>query len=525
MGGVNSSVYLGFPVEMIEKIEIIRGPGSVLYGTNAFTGVINIITNQNYDKSTFGANVNAGSFGTTGGSVSGVYVKDDFKANVSAKFDKVDGWDYSAVTVHPNPTLDHLPIDMQYGRQNYGLATDVSYKGLSFFGFYSNDNQDVLGVLPYATYAGENKISRWFLNLGYTHNFTDLWQASFNLTHNGSDMKLYDGAVALPYDHQENADYLAELTVNGEPIKNLNLVVGGVVDSRNKNNISSHDAIPKKYDQMHLSGYIQADYRPVELLKLIAGAQFNKPDVGDLDIVPRVGTILNITDELGFKVLYGSAFRSPWPIEQMLVNPAVLGNPDLEPEKISTLDVQLFYSTKKAEGSVTYYNSNYSNSITRAPVSGQPGVVTYVNQGKLHMNGFEFEGKVSLSSNVFVTGSATYQNNVDEKRVSVYIPKYMGKIGAFYKTNFGLTAGVYNTYFGKPKENNGLELNPEAKAVDLLSINLIYKLPLSLPLELSVYGQNLLDNSYHYTEFSRGLVNTLPMQPGRAVYGKISLRF
>ena len=43
-GGVNGDLYATFPIETIEQIEIIRGPGSVLYGTNAFSGVFNIVT-------------------------------------------------------------------------------------------------------------------------------------------------------------------------------------------------------------------------------------------------------------------------------------------------------------------------------------------------------------------------------------------------------------------------------------------------------------------------------------------------
>jgi outer membrane receptor for ferrienterochelin and colicins len=520
-GGVNYPIYLGLPVEMIEKIEIIRGPGSVLYGSNAFTSVINIITKDNGDKNSIRINGTAGSFGTMGGSVHGAYAKNDFKAKVNVNLDNLKGWDYSAITVHPDPSLPNLPIDKKYGRQNTGLAADLSYKGLSFTGFYTFNNQEIVGIIPYASWEGKNKMSRLFLNLSYTHKISDAWEASLNLTHNSSDWRVNDEAI-VPFDHQENSDNLAELTVNGSLLENLNLVVGGVIDTRNKNNIGPNDAIPIKYNQTHLSAYIQADYRPIEILKLIVGAQLNKPNVGDIDIVPRVGAIFNFTDNFGVKTLYASAFRSPWPIEQFLDNPNIVGNPNLEPEKISTLDIQLFYSSKKAEGSITYFNSLFTNSVTRGILDS---VFTYINQGELHMNGFELEGKVTISSNIFIKGSATIQNNADEETVAVYTPKFMGKIGAFYKTNFGLTAGIYNTYFGKPKENNGAIVNPEATGMDLISINLIYKLPISLPLEFSVYAQNLLNSTYHYTEFSRNWVNTLPMQPGAGIYGKINLTF
>lgn len=519
-GGVNSPVHLGLPVEMIDKIEIIRGPGSVLYGSNAFTSVINIITHDKVEKNSIGVKGFAGSYGTVGGNAIGTFVKNDFNAKISIKMDNVEGWDYNAMTVHPSPTLPNLPIDKKYGRQNAGFATDVSFKGLSLSAFYAIDNQDILGIIPYASWEGKNKISRLFMNLGYTHKISDSWEAYLNLTHNNSDCRLNSDAQ-VPFDHQENSDYMAELTIDGELFKGLNLVIGGVIDTRNKNNIGSNDAIPITYNQTHLSSYIQVDYRPVEMLKLIAGAQLNKPDVGDMDIVPRVGAIINITKNLGFKTLYASAFRSPWPIEQFLSNPNIVGNPNLIPEKINTLDVQLFYASKKAEGSITFFNSVFTNSVTRGILDS---VLTYINQGELNMNGFELEGKVTVSSNIFITGSATIQNNVNEETVAVYIPNFMCKFGTFYKTDFGLTAGVYNTYFAKPRENNGEILNPEATAMDLLSINLNYKLPVSLPIELSIYGKNLLNKTYYYTEFGRGWVNTLPMGSGAAIYGKVSLK-
>jgi outer membrane receptor protein involved in Fe transport len=303
----------------------------------------------------------------------------------------------------------------------------------------------------------------------------------------------------------------------------LNVLFGGILDLRNKNTVGPTDAIKTPYHQRQLSAYAQADYSPISDLKLIAGAQLNKPESSDWDFVPRLGAIYHFTGEMGVKALYGQAFRSPWPIEQLLVNPAVVGNPNLTPEKIATTDIQVFYASKSIEASITFYNSIYTNSITRQPLPNNPAVVTYVNQGKLHTNGLEIEGKAAISSNIMLVGSATYQHNADENTVAVYVPKFMGKIGALYHFDKDLTVGVFNTLFGKPKENNGAQVNPAADAVDLLSININYKLPVSLPLELNVYAQNLLGSRDRYTEFNRGWVNTLPVGPGSAIYGSLGI--
>jgi outer membrane receptor for ferrienterochelin and colicins len=520
MGGLNSPIYTSFPVDMIDRIEIIRGPGSVLYGSNAFVGVINIITKRDEKNSSLSVKTTGGSFGTFNGTITGSVVKEDFKAKVGVKLENINGWDFQAVTARPGSP--NLPIDKKWGQKNIGIVTDLAYKGLTFSGFYAKNTQDILGILPYATFAGKNKDDRLFLNLGYTYKLSRTWDASLNVSHDGTKLTLNDEA-AIPPDKHSCADYLGELTVGGEVIDNLNLIVGGVLDSRNKNVVGPTDAIKNPYHQIQLSAYVQTDYRPVDELKLIIGAQMNKPEHKNWDMVPRFGAIYNFTKEMGLKTLYSQAFRSPWPVEQLLANPSVVGNPDLESEKIGTLDIQFFYASKKTEASVTYYNSKYTNSISRLPVPGQPGVVTYVNQGDLHMNGFEFEGKASVSSNVFITGSATIQNNADENTVPVYIPSFMGKIGSFVNLNKKLTVGVFNTYFGKPKGNNGAAVNPEAKAVDLVSINVNYKLPVSLPLEFNVYVQNLLNSDYYYPEFGRSWVNTLPLQPGTGIYGSLGL--
>ncbi len=142
-GGINNPVYTSFPVEMIKQIEVVRGPGSVLYGSNAFAGVINIITKEAEEGFYASANVGAGSYGATKGAANFGYAKGDLNALISVDGFSDDGWDFEAWGSRPGET-DSL-FSMVYAEEKLGLAANVNYKSLQMSAFYSSGKDDVLG--------------------------------------------------------------------------------------------------------------------------------------------------------------------------------------------------------------------------------------------------------------------------------------------------------------------------------------------------------------------------------------------
>lgn len=517
-GGINSPIYTTFPVDMIARIEVVRGPGSVLYGTNAYSGVINIITRQAPEQ--FEMRLTGGG-GSLGGMIAGMSTgatKGDFQFNLSARYFKEDGWNMTALT--PRPRYPVKSLDMEMSEDKFGIAAYMKYKGFRLAGFYSKGSEDTIGILPYAPFKSKNNLRRLFLDLGYTVNLSSAWALNINLTHNLADSKLNDENANIAPNYHYGSDWLGEINLSGSLGKQMNLTVGTVLDSRHKFKVPEFSPVKQTYHFYNWSAYAQVDYRPVEPLKIIAGFQFNKPDGGDSDIVPRFGVIYGFKNGFGVKVLYGQAFRSPSPIELLIDRPVLHGNPDLEPEKIATLDLQLFYTGKKLECALTYFNSSYKNLIKRIPYSG--GGQVFSNEGTMKVEGLEFEMKANVTPRFFVTGSAAYQNNKDGVTAS---PDTIIKLGAAYTSPMGLEIGLFNSYFGKPMKNNGQVLNPEAEAVNLLSLNIGYTFKTKFPLRLSVYAQNLLDEDYYFPEFARKWVNTLPMASGRVIYAALSVGF
>ena len=78
VGGSDATFLLGFPVDVIERVELVRGPGSVLYGTNAYNGIINVITRKGDENSGYKVSFGGGSFGGRSLNVSGGGARDEF---------------------------------------------------------------------------------------------------------------------------------------------------------------------------------------------------------------------------------------------------------------------------------------------------------------------------------------------------------------------------------------------------------------------------------------------------------------
>jgi len=125
------------PVGMIDRIEIIRGPGSALYGAGAFLGVINIITREGGDEPSM-VSFESGSFDTVKPSAELSYKKNDFKALLYSEYYRSDGYDGA---VGPDMTASfpwmapsasrEMTSDMEY----YTLHTRINYKNLWFSGY------------------------------------------------------------------------------------------------------------------------------------------------------------------------------------------------------------------------------------------------------------------------------------------------------------------------------------------------------------------------------------------------------
>lgn len=514
VGAISASLYQGFPISVIKQIEVIRGPGSVLYGSNAYSGVINIITYEASDDINHEVALSYGSFNTQEISGHSVIRSGDLNLIAGIKAMDRDGWKHEVT--------DANNVSSHYDTEQEELSTflNINYKNFALNGYFGHSDQESLGAdVLYPTQPFKSK--RHFLDLGYTQNLSNNWQAQYNLTYNY--MVRND-----PFPDQpdiDTSDYLAETNISGDINNELRLMVGASYEEH------SGYISQRNVDTTWASAYVQLDYQASDKLKLISGFQLNKPKGVESHSAPRLAAIYSLNSEWTIKGLYGEAFRSPYFLETSFQVPTLIGNPDLKPETITTTELQLFHQTEHAYAGVTLFHSKTEDLITRT--GSMP--VTFTNSDSISYKGIELETKYHLNQQWTLVSSASYQTNEDDNggNDTAIAPNTMIKLGLSYQSaDERFSASIFNNYFGKPTRtsevfNNVSVVNPQADDYHLMTAKVSYNLShLGLKgTSVSLFIDNLLDQDIHYPDINKRLVNSLPIHSGRAAYAKISIHF
>lgn len=567
-GGYNHIIYDMFPVNQIDRIEVIRGPGSVLYGTNAYVGAINIITKKGADNN-ISAAIKYGTFNTTQLQVGINKKKKDLEIAFGANLLYSDGWDYTArgekdIVRNKANNADSLlknPTTISRADKGVGATLKLGYKGFTFNNFFAKNVTTSMGRLPLWSVPPEYKIdnTRILSDLGYTKELTKKLSLNANLTYNHLAYKNFGPGSQDDYLRRQSNDLLFEISANIKPVSNLNVVVGGLtnyqtgnayqVDLTSKgqsvNVITTHNPDPwvsvPEYSVLWYSAYAQADYTPLKFLKLIAGGQINKITDIKMDFVPRLGAILSYNEHLGLKLLYGQAFRASTAFERSSYSPgSVYGNPLLTPEKITTYEAQVYYTNARVSAAFTVFSSYDDNIISRQNVKDTllingariPFSQKYINTGSQTSNGVELEAKANVVKWLSLYGSATYMTTFDDAARHDYdgLPNLMTKLGFIVNYREKLTLGVYGSYYGSGGNyyvysNTGVQrtsvVNPAADPYTDISANInanlknIFKADMR-DVILQYYVTNLLNAEIYYPETVRRNINSLPGRAGRA---------
>jgi outer membrane receptor protein involved in Fe transport len=518
-GGIISDLLESFPVAALERIEIIEGPGSVLYGSNAFAAVINLITLK-AEKSRGSVQAMGGAGGALSSSMSGTYKRGDLSAVAAGQIHDAPDW---PVTYNVPPSernlsfAPHVPAtqDVTVEDRGSGGYLGMNYKDFSFMSAFTEwqSTAFVQGTV------GETRMTRVFGNLGYDHKVTQDWDMTFNLTFTRTTFN----EVPYPNANRDSSELIAEWT---------NLITLTQRDRLTAGALFSHidgielftgtpSAIAAEGSRDSGAVYAQIDHQLWDDWKLIGGFQTNKIGNIPLDTVPRGGVIWTPSSWASVKALYGEAFRAPALDELLLNRPGVVGNPNLLPEKVGTFDLGIGFQRNRIQAGVDYFHSRQTNTIVT--VGGKPA--HYANLGEITFDGFEAEGKYYFRKDFFAQGSVLYQTNMNGNGTTdvTPIPNLSFKGGVSYERKRGLSVSLFEVSDGAITGYTNA-VNLQQGSHNVLNGHLRYDLTKYFPFNagysaaLVVNGTNLTNHTVWLPGWGFTSIDTIPVEQGRVVY-------
>ena len=543
------------PLDNVKRIEFIRGPGSALYGANAFAGVVNIITKEADDVDGLELTARGGSYDTQQYNV--LFGKEFKGLETVINFNYFDTDGHAGeVTSDGEDFFDEIygtdvsktPGGMNTYVEQYDGALTLKYKGFAFDGKYVDRSQGLTldgRTLDYQSYGDEinyyinlkyegmvwknlgvsAKIYRnhfefsgpfldvpegafrpWLGNTPAPYDLIGDWRAkndrtgfeaqvNYALTHNNTIVSGISFEEMEQYDVETYANYLYDGTIFPS--------VQNISDVQNHNQDATRE---------FKAIFLEDIWDITDNFRLTFGGRYD--DYSDFGghFSPRAGITWEYIPGYDLKLLYGHAFRAPSFVELY----GGYGNPDIDPETVDTYEISLGAQfTSSFSGRTTFYRSDYKDGISYKSVGDDVQLINYVEE---QYKGVELELKYDFRRGSYLAVNYTYQTTDDpdtNESSSVLLPTHKGNIIANIRLNKYLN---FNTYCHFRDGYKRAEDDPrdDMKGQAIVNATLIAKKFLKrfqgLELRASVY--NIFDEDYTMPTGTIMIPGDIPM-PGR----------
>lgn len=460
----------GLPLENVARIEVIRGPGSALYGSDAFSGVINIITKTAADTPSVDFGARSGSFNSKsawvqqGGKWGDVDVatylnvastdgsKEIVAADAQTSRDRRFGTNASLAPGPTNNGYNAVNANVDFGLEKWRLR--AGYKLTDKLGTGT-------GISSALDPVGWNKGARTNADLSWIDpQFAQNWGVGFTGSYlhytedeylqlappgskftasgvypDGSSSIFPNGMIGNPgrkerqlrfsgyADNSSFAGHALRIGIGHDDLnmyetsthKNYLLNAAGAPEATafmDYGSIQPHQ-LPQRRMVDYL--YVQDEWNMARDWTLTAGVRHDHYSDFGGTTNPRLALVWDVESDLTAKLFYGEAFRAPSFTEEYGINPVANGNPNLKPETIRTLETAFTWQARSDTLlNLNFFHYNISDTITVvnnvAPATG----ASFQNVGKQYGNGMELETVWDATRTIRLSGNYSYQKSIDE---------------------------------------------------------------------------------------------------------------
>ena len=522
---------LNMPIENIDRIEIIRGPASALYGSFAHIGVINVITKQATEhKNTLFVH------GSDLGQISGGFTQhfDTQKVALALSGSYTKNQKQRSYTNYNDPALQDKTFNSYENFDDVNLGALLSFDDLSLTTRYivlGMQNHYGYGAQPIADDPKTITHTSWNSELAYTPQITNALTGDFKLGYKEYSMvgkaRLHPLSVFTPFkdaigdgDYKESTLY-TDLSVNyttqahdlvfGTYLSRVRVLhstyyVNGTATvpptSEDTTIAIPGGGLQDGIQRDHFALYGSDTYTFAPRFSLSAALRYDNYSDAEDALSPRVALLFAKDDTQSYKLMYQNSFRVPTFIELYGTELPFIGDEKLSSEKIDTfefayryqrdyeswIDCNIYYSMLK---NFIYRDANYH----------------FKNGNDATSYGVELEGKYPLTPSLTMQANYSYthmQDDLTHKNVP-FIAQHLANLMLYWQISSAWHTGTHIHYTGEKKRQEGDARDP-IKATTTFDQTLTYTYK-DLHLQLSV--KNLFDADVIYPAPKDGYLDDL----------------
>lgn len=564
-------------LDNIKQIELIRGPGSALYGENAFAGIINIITKRYYPTNKITNNneqqqsinfvsLRHGTQETNSGSMLLGSSGEDWSISAFIRLFKSDGFagvveqDVLSPAAHsyaPGKTDDwqeQQDIDLLLSWQDFTLQTRYLQKRRGPF----------INITDALSTGSKRELDHFFISLKWDkkpadiinvqsrlffvhHKFDNHW-VGYPPGFKGEPGFKIDGLIGRPAGtfHTYGVEVVSTRNVAAH-----NLMIGASwrkhyqFDIRYWANFDPTKAVPTPlagglqevsswanwssrpdHNEDDFSFFGQNDWQINNHLALITGIRYDNYDQFGGVVSPRIGLTWEKEKRTVFKLLYGQAFRAPTYAERFTINnPALHGNPDLNPETVDTIEASVNKQWLNLNLDLALYYSQYRDLIVLGKKPTATAAAPYINQDEATAKGVELTIRKELSNTLALLANYTWQSFEDDVTGATLpgIARHRGNIELQWEINSKTFLNSHLYWSDKRSRELG-DSRPSLAGYGLVNLALLRQDISKKGLDLQISINNLLDKNYHDPAPEGTIPNDFP-RPGIDAMMELRYRF
>ncbi|MDD5276296.1 MAG: TonB-dependent receptor [Methylovulum sp.] len=537
-------VYDDLPVDTIKRVEVVRGPGSALYGANAFLAVINIITLTAKDLNGLQTSVGVGSFNNQQYRASwGKQFANSAEAALHFNYTTTDGIGspvpHDSLSLQGQPSV--APGKSQLDEGRYDVEWQTGYRGVHFDGRYISKRTGAF-IGPGAVLSDRTvqDYDNYFLKLSKTWQITEQFSVDSQVFHDSFSfnnmLQLQPGffdQVALQ-DTRTGGELQGNYRVDDQQT-----VIAGfsytedqqtdVVDRAGISPALLQDRPPfgKPRGRQRWGLYAQDVWDPFDNLRLTLGARYDEYNDFGGTFNPRLGFNWEFVKDYSLRFAYGTAYRAPAFGELDLTNnPVLAGNPNLAPEEAETFEAGIIaHPVAGLRTQATYYHTHISQLISEVPA--QTTLIQYANSGSLVSEGVELEGRYDfdgvLQGSYFATNVVYQRPTAANGSLLAEVPQARANVLMNYA--FGEHWNAFGHVLIKDSINHPAnDGRSDIPGYALFDLSLLGQNFFAKHLDVSFTVYNLFDQTYFDpSPPNSGLADF--QQAGRAYFGHINVRY